>query len=155
MDQSNNDSLISHSGRKTKRPIPLTPFETLVRAIEGFFDLYPPIDRTVLLSDLPKRWSSCPPLLLLPQTAFSSQEWKQYLEILPPSVLALFYSKVASSLKASHLALNAPIQSTSIRSPHITPLHGDFGPPVSEPPTQTDLGNIFWVATTQNGIKQT
>jgi len=155
MDQSNNDSLISHSGRKTKRPIPLTPFETLVRAIEGFFDLYRPIDRTVLLSDLPKRWSSCPPLLLLPQTAFSSQEWKQYLEILPPSVLALFYSKVASSLKASHLALNAPIQSTSIRSPHITPLHGDFGPPVSEPPTQTDLGNIFWVATTQNGIKQT
>src|ERR1700685_4268068 len=88
MNQSNNDSSSISSSGRTKRPIPLTPFETLVKTIEEFFDLYPPIDRTVLLSDLPKRWSFYPPLLLLPQTAFSSQEWKQYLEILPPFVLA-------------------------------------------------------------------
>ena len=156
MDAAANDpSSMAKSDLRKKKIVPPTPFETLYKAINDFFEYYPPIDRGLLLSDLPKRWSVYPPLLLLPQTAFSSQDWKSYLDALSPDNRILFYSKVASSLKGTHLALNAPIQSTAIRSPHITPLYGDFGTTIDGPPTTTDFANAFWATTVQNGIKQT
>jgi tRNA wybutosine-synthesizing protein 2 len=95
-------------------------------------------------------------MTLFHQSAFSSPEWTRYLHSLPNDLQALFYSQIATSLKSTHLALNAPIQSTVIRSPQITPLHGDFGiySPVDRP-TQQDFDSAFWTTCVQNGIKQT
>jgi len=140
---------------KKKGSLP-TPFVLLSRTTESFLASHPPeAGPLALLSSLPKKWSSYPPMILFHQSAFSSPEWKSYLSLLPEDLLALFYSQIATSLKATHLALNAPIQSTAIRSPQITPLHGDFGTYTADPPTQQDFDSAFWATSVQNGIKQT
>src|SRR5579859_826990 len=139
-----------------KRDPPLTPFANLTKTTSGFLTAHPPqTDPSQLLSSLPKKWSSYPLMILFPQSAFSSPEWRFYLSSLPPELLATFYAHIATSLKSTHLALNAPIHSNAIRSPQITPLHGDFDTYTSDPPTQQDFSSAFWATSVQNGIKQT
>src|SRR5579859_6903617 len=139
-----------------KRDPPLTPFANLTKTTSGFLTAHPPqTDPSQLLSSLPKKWSSYPLMILFPQSAFSSPEWRFYLSSLPPELLATFYAHIATSLKSTHLALNAPIHSNAIRSPQITPLYGDFGTYTPDPPTQQDFSSAFWATSVQNGIKQT
>jgi tRNA wybutosine-synthesizing protein 2 len=134
---------------------PAAPFALLHDWTQTFLAEHPPAsDPLVLLSSLPKRWSLYPPLILLPQSAFASTEWTEYLTSLPEDTRIQFYANIVSSLKATHLAINAPIQSTAIRSPHINPLYGDFGPLVLDRPVQNDFDSAFWATTVQNGIKQ-
>src|SRR5438046_1026724 len=136
---------VSNAPVKRKRKTPPTPFETLCQSVHNFLLKHPSsADSSILLSTLPKRWSFYPPMILLPQSSLSSLEWKEYLTSLPDEYHDLFYGQIISSLKATHLALNAPIQSTEIRSPCITPLHGDFGPIVPGNPTKDDFDNAFW-----------
>ena len=94
-------------------------------------------------------------MILLPQSSFSSLEWKEYFTSLPDEYRDEFYAQITSTLKATHLALNAPIQSAELRSPCITPLHGDFGSIVPGNPTKDDFDKAFWATSTHNGIKQT
>jgi tRNA wybutosine-synthesizing protein 2 len=122
---------------------------------KDFFSSHTPSNPSTLLSTFPKRWTLYPPLILLPNSSFSTAEWKQYLSSLPDAIRSLFYAKLTSTLKGTHLAINAPILSTVLRSPQITPLHGNFGPVVLTNPTPADFEAAFWVTSTQNGIKQT
>jgi tRNA wybutosine-synthesizing protein 2 len=139
-----------------KPNLPVTPFALLYDWTQTFLIEHPPTsDPSVLLSSLPKRWSLYPPLIILPPSAFSSAEWTDYLTSLHEDTRNKFYGNVVSSLKATHLAINSSIQSTAIRSPHINPLYGDFGPLVLDPPIQNDFDSAFWATTLQNGIKQT
>lgn len=132
-----------------------TPFERLYTSTQQFLDEHPPaVDSAVLLTTLPKRWSLYPPLVLLPRSSFASPEWTVYLDSLPEQLRTSFYSQIATALRVTHLALSAPIQSTAIRSPNITPLYGGFGPVVFDGPTQVDFERAFWVTAAQNGIKQ-
>jgi len=141
---------------RTKRGPPPKPFEMLLTSVDSFISQHSPeIKREPLLATLPRRWSHYPPLILLPQTSFSTSEWQEYLSSLPEDLRNLLYSQIASSLKATHLALNAPIQDDTIRSPLITPLCGDFGPLVPGIPGGKDFEEAFWVQAVQNGIKQT
>ena len=113
------------------------------------------------------RWSyiSYPPMLLLPSMTFSAQPWPQFLSSLPKRDLAELYASICTAFKTTHLALHAPISSTSgtqpnmLRSPSsLTPLHGDFGPALAPPPErnpiQSDFENAFWCSAFQNGIVQ-
>jgi tRNA wybutosine-synthesizing protein 2 len=140
-----------------KRDPPPTPFAILSKTTSDFLNAHPPQTgpSQILLSSLPKRWSSYPPMILFPPSALSSPEWKSYLSSLPPDLLAVFYAHIAKSLKATHLARNAPIHSNPIRSPQITPLHGNFGTYTPNPPTEQDFPSAFWATAVQNGIKQT
>ena len=129
---------------------------TLYNAAQDFLSLHHlQRDPSSLLSTLPKRWSIYPPLVLLPHSSFSSSEWIEYLSSLPVDLRALFFAQITSALKATHLAINAPIKSTAIRSPRIIPLHGDFGSLVPDSPTLSDFNNAFWATAVQNGITQT
>ena len=154
--ESESQLVASSAPVKRKKKTPQTPFEALSKSVHDFLLKHAPSkEPSILLSTLPKRWSLYPPLILLPQLSFSSLEWKEYLTSLPDDYRDLFYAQITSSLKATHLAINAPIQSTEIRSPCITPLHGDFGPIVTGNPTKDDYDIAFWATSTQNGIKQT
>jgi tRNA wybutosine-synthesizing protein 2 len=147
---------VANKWKESKRKVPPTPFTLLCNSTEAFLSEHPPTSEpATLLSSLPKRWSLYPPLILLPQSAFSTVEWTDYLTSLSADTRLKFYSTIASTLKATHLAINAPIQSTAIRSPHITPLYGDFGPAVTNTPSRNDFNSAFWATTVQNGIKQT
>ena len=157
MKQAEGEQQSSSAGaiQKRRKKTPATPFDILTKSVRDFLIARPPAcDPSTLLSTIPKRWSIYPPLALLPQSSFSSPEWKEYLDLFDDA-RNLFYSQITLSLKATHLALNSPIQSSDIRSPCITPLYGDFGPVVNGIPAQTDLHNAFWVTAIQNGIKQT
>lgn len=128
--------------------------------------------KQLLLSTLPKRWSLYTPLVLLPPTAFSSTQWKEYLASLDSDARQQFYRCFTTSIHpdATHLAINAPIPPTTttaatastaatgniLRSPiNITPLLGYFGPPPPCTPCESTLSETLFVATTQLGITQT
>ena len=115
----------------------------LVTAISSFFSQNPTPDSKTLLRECPRRFSLYSPLLLLPAGSFASPLWESYLASLPSVTLSAFYAHLATSLCATHLAVNAPIPSSSaLRSPTgLTPLYGSF----------EDL----WVSTVQSGIYQT
>jgi tRNA wybutosine-synthesizing protein 2 len=138
-----------------KRKAQTSPFENLRRAVQRFIQEHPHDDPEKLLATLPKRWSLYPPMILLPSTTFSSSDWKTYLSSLPEPERLCLFATIAKSLKVSHVATNAPIESNTIRSPRITPLYGDFGPLVDGCPTPHDFDVAFWATSTQNGIKQT
>src|SRR5262245_28831541 len=112
--------------RKTKTR--LAPFQILSIKLAEFLTTHPPpCHPQILLDTLPKRWSIYPPLLLLPPTTFTSPDWKTYLASLPPLLRTDFYEIFTSTFRGTtHVAVNAPIVSDTLRSPSITPLHGDF-----------------------------
>ncbi|KAI5842910.1 S-adenosyl-L-methionine-dependent methyltransferase [Morchella snyderi] len=102
----------------------------------------PPATRAALLATAPTHYSLYPPLLLLPTGTFTRPPWPTLLPTLPTT----FFTRLASALNCTHLAINAPIPPTSTtRTPlALTPLHGAFTTPTT-----------LWVRTTQNGIIQT
>jgi tRNA wybutosine-synthesizing protein 2 len=145
----------SQGQENRKRKAPTSPFENLRQAVQQFVQQHPHDDSDKLLAMVPKRWSLYPPMILLPPSTFTSAEWKAYLSSLPELHRLHLFATMAKSLKVSHLATNAPIQSNTTRSPRITPLHGDFGPLIDGRLTPYDFDVAFWATSTQNGIKQT
>ncbi|KAL0634288.1 S-adenosylmethionine-dependent methyltransferase [Maublancomyces gigas] len=115
----------------------------LTAAITAFLRAHAaPSSIPALLASAPRRWSLYPPLALLPANAFSIVPWPAFLSALSPAFLARFHRSLAHALSATHLAINAPIPSTStLRLPHLTPLHGEF--------------TTLWSTVTQNQIHQT
>ena len=116
-----------------------------------------------------------PPLLLLPPPTLSNLTsiFASKGEGLPGDLSSLWHL-LSKELKASHIALNAPIPATSsdevpsqggrppeanfLRSPTgLVLLYGDFGPalPPSHTPTATDFSLAFWCGARQNDIFQT
>ena len=115
------------------------------------------------------RWSYAiyPPLLLLPSSSFARDLWPALWTLdFQPYHDALIAS-ICESFKVTHIALNGAIPAQSadattniLRSPtSLTPLYGNFGPGLPQPPayepTTADFEVAFWCSTTQNGIKQT
>ena len=149
------DHSASKERENSKRKAPPSPYETLTHAVERFLDDHPHDHSDKLLAALPKRWSSYPPMILLPQSTFSTHEWQDYLPALSSDERLLLFAEMARSLKVTHLAINAPIQSNTIRSPHITPLYGDFGSLVEGQPTSKEFDEAFWTTCKQNRINQT
>ena len=106
-----------------------------------------------------------PPMLLLPPSALSNYVLDKEISKHLPKL----YECICKFLKVTHIALNAPIPSSTLtkdsnaspnimRSPTwLTPLHGNFGPslPVGHIPTTSDFEAAFWCTTRQNGIFQT
>jgi len=153
------EQTLGHSASKErenrKRKSPPSPYENLTQAVQRFLEEHPHAQSEKLLAALPKRWSSYPPMILLPQSTFSTHEWQDYFSVLSSDERLLFFAEVAKSLKYTHVAINGLVQSNTIRSPHITPLYGDFGPLVEGQPTSKDFDEAFWTTSKQNGIKQT
>lgn len=135
-----------------------------------------PIRNALQSSDLPKRYTLYEPMLLL-GTSFPSHTpaWEHIYSTLTSSQLQELYRSIADAFcksghYVSHVALNAPIQSSVetensgqqdniMRSPvNLQPLFGDFGPATyssNSRLTSTDLDAAFWVETSQvSGIKQ-
>jgi tRNA wybutosine-synthesizing protein 2 len=124
----------------------------------------------------PVRWSSYPPMLLLPAGSFQTEAWTLFLlgttaqqrDELWESLLATV-SRKDGGPRLTHLAVNSGIplrQEASetenlFRSPSgLVMLYGDFGPSwesteSSPKPSQEDFDLAFWVSTKQNGIYQT
>ena len=108
-----------------------------------------------------------PPLLLFPSSGFARDPWAALLTVdFQPYREKLFVS-VCKAFKVTHIALNGAIPANSattntniLRSPtRLTPLYGNFGPDLAQPPTYeptaADFESAFWCSTTQNGIYQT
>ncbi|KAH7115952.1 S-adenosyl-L-methionine-dependent methyltransferase [Dendryphion nanum] len=128
------------------------------------------LSATDLVESFPTTYSVYKPMLLLPPNAFSSLAWSTLLFTYPAESQELLplWSKLASSVGTTHVAINAgiPISSSTsaeteniLRSPlNITPIHGDFGlrpnPQSLSNPTPSDFTSAFWVSTCQNGIHQ-
>lgn len=142
-------------------------------------DLLQSLDLSIdtLMAGLTKTYTIYEPMLLLPAHTFQATSWKKLYAALPQPDTQRLYSSIAQTTKVTHIALNAPIAAhippppqndnvlnppnptdNILRSPHITPLHGSFGPPPSTTPpvpTPADFTQAFWVSTRQNGITQT
>lgn len=123
-----------------------------------------PVSTLVSISSWP--YIIYPPLLLLPQTTFTTPPWPPdiFSTILSPYLPGL-YTLLCTHMKVTHIALNAPIPARSpgtpnniLRKPHnLTPLHGSFGPSLSPThvPSCADFAAAFWCTVRQNGIFQT
>ncbi|KAL1955162.1 hypothetical protein VTO42DRAFT_8977 [Malbranchea cinnamomea] len=134
-----------------------------------------------LTSSLPKRFTTYPPLLLLPANSFdATPPWRDFISSLNHDQLQSLYKCIAASFSVygvTHIALNAPIarvtvsgEENKMRSPTgFVPLYGDFGPfpattltegggPDKQTlynPTETDFRAALWVRAVQNsGITQ-
>src|SRR5436190_10339792 len=81
-----------------------SPAENMTMTVQQFLFQHPPSsnDLAPFLSTLPKRWSFYPPLILLPQSSFSSINWKEYLDSLPEDIRNLLFSQITSMLKGTH-----------------------------------------------------
>ncbi|EON61100.1 hypothetical protein W97_00311 [Coniosporium apollinis CBS 100218] len=134
-----------------------------------------------LLADLPDSYTIYPPMLLLTSKTFASSSWQTLLASASPRQLNDLYATVATALRVTHIAQNAPIppsigqsldrdppaseqpltkQPTTaniLRSPTgLKPLYGSFGPLTkTAQPTPHDLTTALWVSTRQNNILQT
>ncbi|PSN61833.1 hypothetical protein BS50DRAFT_533814, partial [Corynespora cassiicola Philippines] len=130
-----------------------------------------------MVTSFPDSYSIYKPMLLLPHNAFTSSPWTKLLENHPANSVTLtpLWEKLANGLGVTHIATNAGIPLTKLppnveptysaldenilRSPvNLTPIYGDFGPPVTpqrlSTPTPEDYASAFWVSHTQNGIHQ-
>ncbi|KAI4645695.1 hypothetical protein J4E93_005273 [Alternaria ventricosa] len=131
-----------------------------------------------LVTAFPDGYSVYKPMLLLPYNALSSTLWHTLLTTYPAdsNEMKAVWRDMASSVGATHVAINAPIPiSTSstpassttttdkeniLRSPtDLTPLYGNFGPTPTPQfitsPSATDFASALWVTARQNGIWQT
>lgn len=101
--------------------------------------------------------------LLLPASVFTAPAaWAQRYASLTNVEREKLYESIALSFRplgVTHVALNAPIESTNsstgtenrMRSPvGLVPLYGDFGPAV-QIPDNLNFKEAFWVQTVQNG----
>ncbi|KAK4697084.1 hypothetical protein P7C71_g932, partial [Lecanoromycetidae sp. Uapishka_2] len=107
-----------------------------------------------------------PPLLLLPPSTFLNSQILRNHRFLSDSLPSL-YKTLCANFKITHIALNAPIPTSTIepltapnilRSPTgLTPLYGDFGPALAPDhiPTIENFDSAFWCTSRQNGIFQT
>jgi len=124
----------------------------------------------ILVCDFPDGYSLYKPMLLLPHNAFSAETWTTLLAAHPidSCLLQPVWQRVAESVAATHVAINAPIplqttaqgQDNILRSPaNLTPIYGDFGPAPTpdtiSSPTAADFEEALWVTAKQNGIWQT
>ncbi|KAL5116465.1 S-adenosylmethionine-dependent methyltransferase [Pleosporales sp. CAS-2024a] len=123
-----------------------------------------------LAAAFPDSYCIYPPLLVLPANAFSSPLWRALLTAHPASSTSLrpLWAHVASAMRVSHIAINAPIplhqpgggaHANTLRSPvHMTPLHGVFGTAPTAAtraaPSRHDLDSALWVSAVQNGTTQ-
>lgn len=117
-----------------------------------------PLPSEALLSQLPKKWSLYPPMLLLQPGTFDSPEWTHELAKIDSD--GFWTHLLARNFPGfTHVAINKPIVESDIqRRPfNIFALHGDFGPqmPFEAEPTKQDLDLAFWCTVVQNGIHQT
>jgi tRNA wybutosine-synthesizing protein 2 len=133
----------------------------------------PAFDVDELVRALPGGFSVYAPVLLLPSNAFASPGWQHLLAALPDARRVGFYARLARAVRATHVALNAPIPplvpdprsptEAAARAPNarrspanLTPLHGDFGPaPPLAAPSAADLAAALWVTVRQHGVWQT
>ncbi|KAF2688233.1 hypothetical protein K458DRAFT_440900 [Lentithecium fluviatile CBS 122367] len=159
-------------------PTPITTPPTRNRLLiglkAGLEDLPPELltsldlSADTLLTNFPTTYTLYHPLLLLPQHALTSRPWTTLLSKHPPTSTPLqaLFKKLATSVGATHVAINAaiPLQNPEseniLRSPsNLTPLYGDFGPAPStqtlNAPTPNDFERALWVTHTQNSIQQT
>lgn len=108
-----------------------------------------------------------PPLLLLPSSIFARDPGAALLTVEFQPYRENLLASICKAFKVTHIALNGAIPANSadtntniLRSPtRLTPLYGNFGPDLAQPPTYeptaADFDSAFWCSTTQNGIYQT
>ena len=109
-------------------------------------------------------------MLLLPQTSFSTPEWKAALTSATKEERDALYVCIADAFSITHIAINAPIplavdgvegstHENILRAPlNLTPVYGDFGPLAAGSnalPTPKELASSLWVSAKQYGILQT
>jgi tRNA wybutosine-synthesizing protein 2 len=99
-------------------------------------------------------------MLLLPQHAFATPEWKRVFAATAAAEQHALFFCIAEAFSATHIASNAPIPLDVVTTPsttsenilraplNLTPLFGNFG-------TGENFNAALWVSTKQYGILQT
>lgn len=137
--------------------------------------------RWLCRSDLPKRYTAYPPLLLLPvNLPTHSPRWEAFYGALSDAARLELFACIAeegfAGMGISRVGINAPIAADAspsldaarpkpnvVRSPSgLVPVYGDWGPRPDrldqrrvEEPTRQDFDQAFWTSTSQHkGITQ-
>ena len=153
---------------------PRAKMNPLQRGIQNYLETSDR-QRSLNTSDLPKRYTIYPAMLLLSSNFTTlNATWSQVYASLTTTERHALFATICAAFSAqhiTHIAANAPISPTtststfngsignSTRSPtHLQPMHGDFGPATlldpcanAGQPTQADFAPAFWVSSVQNG----
>lgn len=136
---------------------PANIHDTVQRLIQ---ELTPDIPAcSLLLQNLPSRWSLYAPMVLFPCKTFETEVWTTYLSRLENCQQEYFWQSLLTQQfhGCTHVAVNHPIpESDTMRRPqNLLPLYGDFGPaPNDKLPDENDFSVAFWCHTKQNGVHQ-
>ena len=105
----------------------MSPHARLSRTVQEWLSSYQEIEVQSLLSKLPKKWELLGDLVILPESAFESSEWSEYIESLSPLEMLGFWQEVAQSLGGNRLARQHPIAKDKHRTSQTEMLVGQSG----------------------------
>ena len=105
----------------------MNPHARLSRTVQEWLSSYQEMELQSLLSNLPKKWELLGDLVILPESAFESSEWSEYIESLSPLEMLGFWQEVAQSLGGTRLARQHPIAKDKHRTSQTEMLVGQSG----------------------------
>ena len=105
----------------------VNPHARLSRTVEEWHSSYPEMEVHSLLSNLPKKWELLGDLVILPETAFESGDWNEFIQRLSAFGLLQFWQDVAQSLGGNRLARQHPIAKDKHRTSQTEMLVGQSG----------------------------
>lgn len=105
----------------------INPHARLSQTVEKWHSSYPEMEVHSLLSNLPKKWELLGDLVILPETAFESGDWGEFIQRLSAFGLLQFWQDVAQSLGGNRLARQHPIAKDTHRSSQTEMLVGQSG----------------------------
>lgn len=105
----------------------MNPHARLSRTVEEWLSSFQERGDSSLLSNLPKKWELLGDLVILPETAFESGGWSEFIESLSPFETLGFWQDVAQSLGGNRLARQHPIAKDKHRTSQTEMFVGQSG----------------------------
>lgn len=105
----------------------MNPHARLLRTVKEWLSSFQEVEVQSLLSNLPKKWELLGDLVILPETAFESGDWGEFIQRLSASELLQFWQDIAQSLGGNRLARQHPIAKDTHRSSQTEMLVGQSG----------------------------
>ena len=105
----------------------MNPHARLSRTIEAWLSTFQEIEVQSLLAHLPKKWEVLGDLVVLPETAFESDEWGKIFANISSQHMLDFWHLVAQSLGGHRLARQHPIAKDTKRTSQTELLFGENG----------------------------
>lgn len=105
----------------------MNPHARLSRTVEEWLSSFQEMEVQSLLSNLPKKWELLGDLVILPETAFESGDWGEFIQRLSAFELLQFWQDIAQSLGGNRLARQHPIAKDKHRTSQTEMLVGQSG----------------------------